>query len=161
MVDITKEFLHNIFEYNNGNLIYKQDRLIKRKGEIAGSILKKGYIQIGINGKTYLAHRLIFFMFNGFMPKYVDHINGIRNDNRIENLREADSFQNNWNRKKIPNKKFPAKGIYKHSKYDKYCVEITFKGERIHLGIFDTLDEAVKASNNARLKYHGAFANLN
>lgn len=157
---LTQELAKELFEYKDGLLYWKVNRLMVRPGDLAGTQNSLGYRQIGFDGKIYLQHRVIFLMHHGYLPKYIDHINGIRNDNRIENLREATSCQNNYNKKRIKTAKYPAKGIYKHSKYkDKFCVEIHHQNKRIHLGIFGSLDEAVKASNDARQKYHGVFAN--
>lgn len=160
---LTQELLLKLFEYRDGNLYYKSINKHSRKkiGDKAGYINKCGYVSITIHDKAYLAHRLIFAYHYGFFPKYIDHINGNKSDNCIENLREATSQQNNWNRKRIKSPKYPAKGIYKHSKYDnKFCVEIYVNGQRIHIGIFNSINEAVTASNKARVKYHGEFARV-
>ena len=155
---LTQEYLKNMFDYRDGHLYWKQDRLIARIGDQAGTKTPAGYIQIGLARKIYLAHRLIFMWHHGYIPETVDHINNISYDNRIENLRAATISENNCNRRRLKPTKYPAKGIYKHSKYEKYCVEIHLKGKRIHVGIFNTLDKAVEASNNARKELHGAFA---
>lgn len=158
----TKEQLHQLFEYKDGHLYYKliNKHSTKKVGDKAGYVNNSGYVSIGIQKKYYLAHRLIFAYHYGFFPKYIDHINGNRSDNTIENLREATLHQNNWNRKRIKNTKYPAKGIYKHSKYkNKFCVEIYAQGKRIHIGIFNSIDEATIASKQARIKYHKDFAN--
>ena len=156
---LTQELAHKFFEYKDGDLYWKVDRLVVRAGELAGAKTLNGYKQIGINRKVYLQHRVIFLMFHGYLPKYVDHINGNRNDNRIENLREVTSSQNNCNRKVTKKTKYPVRGIYQHSKYkDKYCVEIYVDKKRKHIGIYKTLEEAIKASNDARQKYHKEFA---
>jgi len=157
---LTQELAKEMFKYDMGLLYWKVNRLIVRPGELAGTLNSCGYRQVGFSGKIYLQHRVIFLMFKGYLPKYIDHINGNRSDNRIENLREATSSQNNHNRKRIKTSKYPAKGIYQHSRYkDRFCVEIYNQGKRIHLGIFKTLEEAVNASTEARKKYHKDFAN--
>lgn len=157
---LTQEYLKTMFDYKDGHLYWKEDRLVVRKGEKAGTLNNCGYMQVGHKGNVYLLHRLIFTWHHGYLPKYVDHINNDRADNRIENLREATSAENNYNRKKRTTK-YPVKGIYKHSKFDKYCVELYCKGKRIHIGIFKTLEEAMEASKKAREKYHGKFARHN
>lgn len=69
-----------------------------RKGMIAGSIDSSGHRQIEINGKAYAAHRLAWFYVNGNWPeKQIDHINRVRDDNRILNLRDVDSSANMQN----------------------------------------------------------------
>lgn len=65
-----------------------------------GTVRKDGYIAAAVKGKQYLLHRLAFFYVNGYMPVEIDHINGIRSDNRISNLREVDHKENTRNRNK-------------------------------------------------------------
>ena len=94
---MNKELLHELFEYKNGNLIYKIStaKCIKI-GEVAGNINTNGYRRIVINKKVYQAHRLIWMFHNGDIETglQIDHINQIKDDNRIENLRLATRSQN-------------------------------------------------------------------
>jgi hypothetical protein len=76
---LSKEELNNIFEYKNGDLIRK------KTGKIINSS-SNGYLRARINKKNYFAHRIIFMMNYGFVPKIIDHINGNPSDNRIINL---------------------------------------------------------------------------
>jgi hypothetical protein len=72
-------------------------------GSIAGCIKKDGYLQIKINNCPYQAHRLAYYIVTGQQPVEVDHKNGIRNDNRISNLRAANKKLNQNNKKKYNN----------------------------------------------------------
>jgi hypothetical protein len=96
MTELTQEKVKELFEYRDGALFLKNrttdsiGRSVKHlNGKIAGTPDSSGYLQTKINGKLHLNHRLIFLMFNGYLPSFVDHINGKRSDNRIENLRSA------------------------------------------------------------------------
>ena len=96
---ITQEELKKLFYYENGKLI----RLIRRNNKIAGTeagtLTKYGYKRVGINGKYYVEHRLIWLYHYGSFPtQFIDHINRNRSDNRIENLRDVSRRQNNQNR---------------------------------------------------------------
>lgn len=78
------------FEYRNGELYWKINKAARIKiGQLAGVVNKEKYKQVGINGKIYLQHRLIWIMFNGDISDnmVIDHINRNKTDNRIENLR--------------------------------------------------------------------------
>ena len=89
-------------------------------GSQAGSIIKKRYAMIHINGKCYLSHRLAWFYVHGKWPKgWIDHINHDRLDNRIENLRDATPSQSACNRRGDKGRSLP-KGVYKK----KYGFEI-------------------------------------
>ena len=97
--NIIKELLH--YEPNTGIFTWLKHRGGKtKKGSIAGSLHKCGYMVIRINVKHYYAHRVAWIYVHGSIPEHVliDHINGKRNDNRIENLRLATYQQNNENR---------------------------------------------------------------
>ena len=120
-----------------------------------------GYLIIDINNKKYMAHRLAWLYENGFMPKdHLDHINGIKTDNRIENLREATNQENQFNSKLRIDNSSGIKGVHWHKDINKWIARIrTGSRKRLYLGSFDSLDLAAAAVNNARLKYHGEFAN--
>ena len=93
----------------------------------------------------------------------VDHINHNRLDNRRINLRLVDRSQNNMNRRKtIKPKSSQYKGVEKKGKnIKKWRAGITYYGNRINLGYYDTEIKAAEAYNRAALKYHGEFAKLN
>jgi hypothetical protein len=150
--------LQEIFDYKDGKLIWKVDRSDKvKKGKVAGCLRINGYTSIHFNKKTYLAHRLIFIYHYNYIPKFIDHINNNRSDNRIENLRECSMKQNMFNRVKYGNHKY--KGVYKIG--NKYKVQIMDNGNLKYLGLFNNEDEAALIYNNYAQKLFGEFAYLN
>jgi hypothetical protein len=155
---MTHQEIKEKFDYQGGKLIWKIDRSDKvKKGKIAGCLRKDGYISIHHNKQTYTAHRLIFCYFYGYMPKYIDHINGNPSDNRIENLRECTSKQNNFNKKKYGKHKY--KGVYKS--YNRYKVQIMHNGILLYKGQYKTEEEAAIVYNNTAKELFGEFAYLN
>jgi len=162
MRDLTVDLLNHLFEYDKetGNLIWKTRPTNNVKaGDIAGSETEKGYIRIAINHKKYRAHRLVFLMHKGYLPKTLDHINGDRKDNRIENLRPATLAQNAQNRDISSRNKSGYKGVYWTKQTKKWRAEIETSGERLHLGYFDNVEEAAEVVRKAREELHGVFAN--
>ena len=93
-------------------------------------------------------------MYNGYLPKYVDHINGIRDDNRIENLREATNQQNNFNSGSKEGSSSQYKGVSWHKRGKKWVARYSLNGKQTHLGLFETEIEAYKAYSEATKKYH-------
>jgi hypothetical protein len=138
------------FEYRDGGLYWTEDRgYNKTKGKRAGRVGAHGYRQIAMNGKKLYEHRLVWEMHNGPIPDgmEIDHINRIRDDNRIENLQLL-SHQDNLRR--IP----VAKG-YKLFR-GKYEVAIRIgDGKSKYIGRYDTETEARTAYLEAKIKYHG------
>lgn len=151
--EISQEQVKSLFNYRGGFLYWKYRVNSKvPAGTKAGSPHSNGYICIRIKGQLHYAHRLIFLYFKGFLPKYVDHINNIRDDNKIENLRECEHSQNHANRKK-------AGGISYRKKENKYTARIGVKSRQIWIGSFDTEIEAKRAYNERAKKEFGEFAN--
>lgn len=98
---ITKERVKELLTYNKENgAFYWNVRIgCRSPGDKAGQPNSKGYTQIGIDGKKFLAHRLAWLIEYGRLPlDQIDHINRIRSDNRISNLRECDNKENCQNR---------------------------------------------------------------
>lgn len=126
-------------------------------GEIAGTANNR-YIMIRVNGKKYAAHRLAWLYVYGDMPKMVDHINGNPSDNRIENLRLANHFTNNYNSKLRKDNTSGLKGINWNKKCKLWAVRVSVDGVRKFLGYFDNLEFAELVVKEARDKYHGEFA---
>ena len=110
---------------------------------------------ITFNQKRYRVHQIVFLMFNGYIPKEIDHINGIRNDNRIENLRPANS-KNQQNAKTRKDNKSGVKGVKKCK--NKWRADIKIDGKQTYLGLFATIEEASAAIKATREKYHGEYA---
>ena len=163
MRDLTVDLLKHLFDYDKetGNLIWKAPNTNNQKiGDIAGSLTPKvGYIRVGINGKKYYAHRLIFLYHKGYLPKTIDHINCDKVDNRIENLRAVTDSQNQHNRKLNSNNTSGYKGVYYHKPLNKWCAKIRLEYKGIHLGYYKTPEEADAVVRKAREELHGSFAN--
>tara|TARA_R110000796_G_C14427808_1_gene420732 strand:+ start:136 stop:609 length:474 start_codon:yes stop_codon:yes gene_type:complete len=107
-----------------------------------------GYNRINIGGKLYLSHRLIMIAFVGDSDQVVDHINRIKNDNRLENLRYCTSCENNLNKDYVDN----AKGCHFDKRINKWQAHIRINRILKHLGMFDTEEEAHQAYVDARDK---------
>jgi hypothetical protein len=156
MHDLTQQYLHDILRYDaeTGNFFWKIKTNSRAPvGELAGkNSLTYGYRQIGINKKLYRAHRLVWFYFHGTWPsEQIDHINGCRSDNRIENLRVVTHQQNAWNLQKAKNNsKSGYLGVCWKKSHNKWKAEIRLNGRKTFLGYFDTALEASEAYQNAK-----------
>jgi hypothetical protein len=127
-----------------------------KKDVMVGSYKKpKSYVRIGVNGKNYLAHSLVWLWTYGYFPKDdIDHINGNKHDNRLENLRIVSRSENNQNRRFAnKNNKLGLKGICQIYN-GKYRVLIGLNGKNIHLGYFKNLEEAIQARKQGELLHH-------
>ena len=114
-------------------------------GDVAGCTNKNnGYVQIRLNQKTYLAHRIAFAFINGYFPQEVDHKNHNRADNRISNLRDSTRATNSRNLKNYRRDREFAVSIQKNGKFR---VRPKFDGLNYHLGIFNNIEDAIKIRN--------------
>jgi hypothetical protein len=147
------------FEYKDGQLIRTVDCKRKNKGQIAGSPDAKGYLKVTHKGKGYCVHRIVYLLQHGNCPDFIDHINGIKSDNRIENLREADISTNHYNCKIPVHNTSGAKGVHKLKRQTGYQARINFDGKRKYLGTFPTFELADEFVSLARDMLHGDFAN--
>lgn len=141
--------IHRLFEYRDGRLFWKVRPSNRSSvGDVAGCQNKSGYNQIRYRGKTYKNYRLVWSYFNGEIPEEleIDHINGVRNDDRIENLRPVTRQQNAFNRKK-------AKGY--HLENGMYRAYIYLDGKKKNLGSFVSETEARNAYMSAKRDIHG------
>jgi hypothetical protein len=148
--DWTLKYLKEILEYNEqtGIFTWKENRgSNKTKGKIADNKNLRGYITIGINGKRYKAHRLAWLYIYGDFPKgQIDHINGVRDDNRIENLRIVTNRQNCQNYKIHREGKLVGNSFHKNNK--KWQSSIVINGKQKYLGYYETQQEAHEAYLN-------------
>lgn len=126
----------------------------------AGS--KKRHIDVKINSEFYKAHRIIWAIYYGETPeKTPDHINGNGLDNRIINLREATTSQQRMNSVVPSNNTTGAKGVYiDKRRNNKFYAKIVVDKKSIHLGYFESLNDAIAARKAAEMKYFGEFRRL-
>ena len=163
MKSLTQEQLKNKLHYDKETGVFTwilQYGKVK-PGMIAGIKNKKGYIQIGFLKKLYLAHRLAWFYIHGKWPKNeIDHINGIKNDNRICNLRDILHDENNQNiNKPQKNNKTGYLGVSFMKNRNKYQAQICINGKTKHIGLFDSAKEAHDEYIKYKRKHH-KFSNL-
>lgn len=156
---ITKDYLHTLFEYKDGNLYWKERRGGKVvEGSKAGSYNPSGYFNVEINYVKYRLHRIIFMWHNGYLPKEVDHINGNKLDNRIENLRASTKSQNLRNSGIRKTNTSGYKNVHWRKDLKKWAVHLRAFGKSKHIGFFEDLELAGLVAEEARNKYHGEFA---
>jgi hypothetical protein len=128
-------------------------------GDFAGSMGLDGYYRVMHRRKLYLVHRLVWVMMTGKMPiKHMDHINGIRSDNRFCNLREATHSENMRNRPRFKSSKSGLKGAKWHKGQQKWTSCIRVQGKEKWLGTFESKEEAHAAYCAAAAEYHKEFA---
>jgi len=162
-MNITQEKLLTYFEYKDGGLFWKVS--LNRRIEINSPVgtLSKGakYRTTKLNQNTHQIHRLIFLYHHGYLPEFIDHINGDKLDNRIENLRECSRSENHANTTISRRNTSGYKGIQLEKRTNKWVASITVNKKRYSLGTYLTKEEAAFAYNEAAVKHFGKFANLN
>lgn len=128
-------------------------------GERAGSLGPSGYRRITFLRASYAEHRVAWFLHHGRQPpEFIDHINRVRDDNRIANLREASFEQNRANR---PSFRSLPKGVHRtHGKRCPFFARIEAGGRSVYLGSFKTASEASAAYEAAAVRHYGEFALL-
>ena len=152
---ITYQNLVEILEYSAETGLFKwKKKISNRCSDVVGTKTENGYISIRINNKSYRAHRLAWLYVYKEMPnKFIDHINRVRDDNRIENLRLATQKQNNENRINT-NKTTGIRGVFWDKERNKFASCISQNNKTIALGRYNTLKEAETAYKQAAKKLH-------
>ena len=144
--------LSGLVTWNKPNL-YCRTRYF---GDLAGnSISTNGYKQISLNGKRYRTHRAIWLYVTGLWPKdQIDHINGVKTDNRWCNLRQCTNLENQQNRKLNVNNSSGYTGVYLNKTTLKYGARIKLNAKYIFLGYFEKIKDANLAYTNAKSIHH-------
>lgn len=160
MLEIRYEEVARLFTYDRetGILYWRiRDRNTIRHKYVAGSIKgnRDGYRRVGIKGKIYREHRIIMMLCFGHIPESaeIDHINHVRNDNRLCNLRFVTGPENRKNQSVSSKSTTGVTGVYFSKARKKYVAQITVNQETIYLGMFDTLEGAAEARGQADKKY--------
>jgi hypothetical protein len=147
-----KELLH--YCPDSGLFTWMASRGSIKKGCVSGTAHSEGYINIGVDGSRYFAHRLAFLYMVGVMPKEdVDHINHSRDDNRWGNLRGATRADNSKNSSISKSSTSGISGVSWHKASAKWRAHIRVDGKQKHLGSYGSLTTAGLARKKAERKY--------
>ncbi len=159
----SQQTIKEYFTYcaQTGNLIWKKKPGPKINiGSVAGYRTNAGYIRVELQDEAYMVHRLIYIYHHGDIPHgyVVDHIDGYKSHNFIDNLRLATSSNNAHNRKTPSNSSTGQKGVYWETDRNKWTAKVTVDGRMKRIGRYKTFEEAVAAYQNNLANYVGEFA---
>lgn len=153
----TQERLRELFDYDSdtGSLIRKFGGHGRNVGEIVGTKSPDGYYVCGVGGKFCVVHRLIYIWLHGAIPTgiQVDHLNGIRTDNRPQNLRLVTSSGNARNRGLMKNNTSGYPGVFYNGTGYYRAMIYTDVGKKVYLGQYKTAQEAAVARKAAEVVY--------
>lgn len=160
--EITTALVRELFDYepDTGKVIWRARR--NRTGRIkagdeAGSKNAEGYRRVEMADKTILVHHLIFLWMGLQVPKFVDHINGVRDDNRWENLRPATHAINGKNRARTRGRTLPM-GVCWDKEFRRWVAYISVDKKRKRLGRFHNIKHAITARKAAE-RFYGFHEN--
>jgi hypothetical protein len=162
--NLDRQKAESLFRYDQstGGLFWKERprshfnttrgwKLFNKKfcGKEAGFLGPAGYRIVEIDGNGWAVHRIVWLLHTGFLPERLDHVNRVRSDNRIENLRECSASQNTVNSSKKPEGCYLVRGRWR--------VLVGFNNKNIHVGYFRDKDAAQKAYARKRNELFGDF----
>ena len=147
---LTQEYVNELFTVCGGDLLWVKPKAIRIKPMTkAGTLGKDGYIRVFVDGKSYLAHRIVYLMHHDEYVGELDHINRNKTDNSIENLRCVPRSENARNKGAYKNNSTGFKYVHSHP-CGKYEAGVRVNGKRIYIGLFETPEEASLAAQAAR-----------
>lgn len=163
-IGMTQEELKNTFYYEDGNLFFKpfigtRNRVSRLSNRKAGHKNKEGYYQMRLQHQRMYLHRMIFLYHYGYLPEQVDHIDGNRGNNRIENLRAADYVLNSCNSKKRNDNTSGVKGVWYCNRRNRWLAQFQYNKKKTHVGSFLSKEEAAQAIKTVREQIVKEFAN--
>lgn len=160
----TIEYLHKRLRYEpeTGKLFWRDcdDMHNSWRAKNAGkeaftAVNNYGYRVGGIDGMGFRAHRVVWALHHGEWPSdQIDHMNGVKIDNRIVNLRDVSHAENMRNQSMRKNNKSGVTGVFWHKAARKWEARILVNGCSKYLGLFDTIAEAANARADA-LRHYG------
>lgn len=115
---------------------------------------KEGYGQVKVDGKVYRSHRLIWILVHGSWPEFIDHKDRDRMNNKISNLRSVTKSENEHNREINKNNSSGYTGVHFFKQANKWASRIYVNSKEIHLGYFDSPEEAHLARMLAKIEHH-------
>lgn len=160
---ITREELKEILEYRkDGHFYWLTPTGSMKKDVPAGSYDAAGYRTIRINGELYKEHRLVWLLhYDKFSNGEIDHINQIKNDNRVENLRDVSRSQNQYNKCSAKGSSSKYIGVSWNKSANKWMARIRVNGKEKYLGSFDNEIDAAKRRDEEIIKVGCQYCALN
>ena len=161
--------MDQLFDYQDGKLYWKEppEEFFNNPKALKGFVTRfvgkeagrqKGdYLEVGIQGKHYAVHRVVYFMHTGEEPDFVDHIDGNTLNNRKDNLRAATNSTNQANAKVRHDNTSGVKGVSWHKAKNKWRATITVDGKAKHLGLFESFEEAKYVRERAAEQAFGDY----
>jgi len=153
-VPITLARLQELLDYNpeTGEFLWRIRRGKKAEGSSAGCVAPIGYVMMRVDGHLHYAHRLAWLYATGEWPKHqIDHINGVRSDNRIANLREVSSSENARNKARSGKNTSGYVGVHWFKPTRKWRASLVVGGKTFICSYFDTIEEAASARRQAEI----------
>ena len=145
---LTQEYIKNVLDYDPATGIFTWANTV----DVVGTNTL-GYLTIKLKGKNRYLHRLAFLYMIGSMPKEVDHMNGVRSDNRFSNLQSVSRQENMKNKKRYKVNTSGCTGVQYHKKNCRWVSRIRVDKKEIYLGSFASFSDAVDARKNAEVFY--------
>lgn len=165
---LTQSRLKELLHYDLESGAFTRAKAVNNRtkaGEVAGRLNADGYVAISVDGVTHVAHRLAFLWVTGEYPSrdaQVDHINGIRNDNRWSNLRKVSAQENQHNRHhadRFAGRTSKRLGVsFKDRGRSRWEANIRVNGRLVYLGRFASEEEASNAYMQAKAQHHPTAA---
>jgi hypothetical protein len=147
------------YDPNTGSITWKRTKGSRAKtGTNAGNLSKNGYLVLGFDGKDFYAHRVAWLLHYGQWPtNLVDHVNGVKTDNRILNLREVTKSENAQNQKtSCKTSETNYLGVHYDTRRGRYVAKIMLNYKTKHIGVFKSAEEAYAAYLLIKRQIHPA-----
>ena len=157
---IDQKNVAELFNYNSdtGEIFWNVIGKGRTKKKAAGTVTSNGYVGVLIDGTRYYAHRIVWFLHHKKWPQnQIDHINGIKTDNRIENLREATNSQNGKNYGENKSNTSGFKGVSFCKQTNRWRAVIKVDGKTKSLGRFLKKNDAIEKRKTAEILYFGEW----